>query len=140
MLLTLQNIAFLVRYTWYLLFSSVVNKKLILFLFTVFFYFWKINDENFQGLEWRMNILHVDHLCIHSDLWESYTLGIFPCIDLFVHTTHYPWILVIFNISPYFEGCWQKDIIISLHIPFSPLYHLIVFLFDMMPNFHATNL
>ena len=50
-----------------------------------FFYFWKINDENCQGLEWRMNILHVDHFCFHSDLWESYTLGIFPCINLFVN-------------------------------------------------------
>ena len=45
----------------------------------------KINDKNCQGLEWRMNILCVDHLCIHSDLWESYTLGIFPYINLFVN-------------------------------------------------------
>ena len=32
-----------------------------------------------------MNILHVDHFCIHSDLLESYTLGIFPCINLFAN-------------------------------------------------------
>ena len=60
MLLTVQNIALLVRWAWYLLFSSIVNKQLILFL-------------------------HVDHFCIHSELWESYTLGIFPCINLFVN-------------------------------------------------------
>ena len=30
-----------------------------------------------------MNILHVDHFCMHSDLWESYTLGILPCNNLF---------------------------------------------------------
>ena len=28
-----------------------LNKQLILFYFIVVFYFWKLNDENFQGLE-----------------------------------------------------------------------------------------
>ena len=32
-----------------------------------------------------MNILHVDHFYIHSELLESYALGIFPCINLFVN-------------------------------------------------------
>ena len=32
-----------------------------------------------------MNILHVDHFFIRSDLRESYTLDIFPCINLFVN-------------------------------------------------------
>ena len=31
-----------------------------------------------------MNILHVDHFCIHSDIWEIPYIG-FPCINLFAN-------------------------------------------------------
>ena len=43
--------------------------------------------------------LAFDHFCIHSDLWESYTLGIFPCINLFVN------VFFSYNLKPLTYGC-----------------------------------